>query len=163
MKDFTLRLIALIIVITTIAGYDVVLAMREKDDQIARLTAQVESQEAQIEALGSQTGEGSTDGQESSRTQAGASAGQYRDGTYTGASQGYGGDITVEVTIEGGAIADIRIVSAPGEDAAYLDSAKALIPQMLEAQTSELDAVSGATLSSVGLLNAVSIALNDAL
>lgn len=36
----------------------------------------------------------------------------YKDGTYTGDAKGYGGNIKVQVTIAGGEITDIEVLSA---------------------------------------------------
>ena len=86
----------------------------------------------------------------------------YIDGTYTGSAAGFGGTITASVTIEGGIITSIEIVSAPGETASYLSSAMAVIDAILAAQSPNVDAVSGATYSSNGIINAVKEALAKA-
>ena len=88
--------------------------------------------------------------------------GGYADGTYTGSAQGFGGYITVSVTIAEGKITDISIVSAPGETPSYLASARSVISAMLSAQSPNVDAVSGATYSSTGIINAVKSALSQA-
>lgn len=89
-------------------------------------------------------------------------AGGYEDGTYTGSAQGFGGYITVSVTIAEGKITDISIISAPGETPSYLASARSVISAMLSAQSPNVDAVSGATYSSTGIINAVKTALSQA-
>ena len=89
-------------------------------------------------------------------------ASPYADGTYTGEAQGYGGTVSVAVTIQDGTITDVAIVSAKQEDAAYFDAAKGVIDEILEAQTTEVDTVSGATFSSNGILHAVADALGKA-
>lgn len=95
--------------------------------------------------------------QEAQRAQ---SAGAYAtDGVFTGSAQGYGGPITMQVTIENGYIADVTLVSAPNEDAPYLEQAVKLIPNIVDAQTSNVDTVSGATYSSVGIINGTMEAL----
>ena len=86
----------------------------------------------------------------------------YIDGTYTGSAAGFGGTITASVTIEGGIITSIEIVSASGETASYLSSAMAVIDAILAAQSPNVDAVSGATYSSNGIINAVKEALAKA-
>ncbi|MCD8355774.1 MAG: FMN-binding protein [Clostridia bacterium] len=85
--------------------------------------------------------------------------GEYADGTYTGTAAGFGGDITVSVTIADGKITAIEIVSAAGETPSYLSRAKTIIDAMLEAQSPNVDVVSGATFSSNGIINAVKNAL----
>ena len=86
----------------------------------------------------------------------------YKDGTYTGEAEGYGGTIQVEVTLVGDEITSINVVSAPGEDSAYLSQAESVIDSVLSAQSTDVDTVSGATFSSTGILNAVDAALGKA-
>ena len=86
----------------------------------------------------------------------------YKDGTYTGEAEGYGGTIQVEVTLTGDEITSINVVSAPGEDSAYLSQAESVIDSILSAQSTDVDTVSGATFSSTGILNAVDAALGKA-
>lgn len=91
--------------------------------------------------------------------EAGFTDGEYTDGTYTGTAPGFGGDVTVSVTIEDGKMAAIDIVSAAGETPSYLSRAKGVISAMLEAQSPNVDVVSGATFTSNGIINAVKNAL----
>ena len=87
----------------------------------------------------------------------------YRDGVYTATAEGFGGPITVQVTVEGDVIQDITVVSHEGETASYFAKARRVISAILETGTPEgVDAVSGATYSSTGLLNAVKQALAKA-
>ena len=86
----------------------------------------------------------------------------YKDGTYTGEADGYGGTIQVEVTLASDEITSINVVSAPGEDSAYLSQAESVIDSILSAQSTDVDTVSGATFSSTGILNAVDEALGKA-
>lgn len=150
MKDFVIRSGALLLVIAALFAYNMNISLREKDEQIAQLTAEIESMENQQEAPA---------GDAEPATEEGG----YKDGTYEGSAEGYGGQIQVSVTIQDGEIAAVDILSAPGEDAAYLSSAEAVIQSVLDAQTTEVDTVSGATFSSTGILNAVTQALNSAL
>ena len=53
-------------------------------------------------------------------------------------------------------------MNADGEDPAYYDQAVAVIDEMLKAQSSEVDTVSGATFSSTGLIEATEDALGKA-
>lgn len=89
-------------------------------------------------------------------------AGGYKDGTYQGSGTGFGGTITVQVTISGGKIAAIDILSASGETGSYFASAKGVISKMITGQTPNVDAVSGATYSSNGIIQAVQNALSKA-
>ena len=86
----------------------------------------------------------------------------YRDGVYTGSAQGFGGLITVQVTISGGVIADVTVISADGETASYFSQAKSVLSAVVSAGSPNVDTVSGATYSSNGILNAVKRALSQA-
>lgn len=83
-------------------------------------------------------------------------------GTYTGTGVGYNGPTTVEVTFDDSKITDIKIVDTK-ETAHVGDTAfEVLIPQMIEANGTGVDAVSGATFSSKALKTAVNDAAEQA-
>ncbi len=84
-----------------------------------------------------------------------------KDGTCEGSATGYSGKTTVSVTVSGGKISEINIVNT-GDDEEYMIDAKDVIPQIIEKQSLEVDAVSGATHSSKGIINAVRNALENA-
>ena len=86
----------------------------------------------------------------------------YKDGTYQGSGTGFGGTVTVQVTVANGKITAIDIVDASGETPSYFASAKGVISKMLAGQTPNVDAVSGATYSSNGIIQAVQNALSKA-
>lgn len=88
--------------------------------------------------------------------------GQWKDGIYTGSGAGFGGTIRVEVTISDGKMIKIDDVSHAGETPSYYKRASAIIPEILKAQTPNVDTVSGATYSSSGIREAVINALNKA-
>ena len=89
-------------------------------------------------------------------------AGCYRDGNYEGTGIGFGGEITVSVTVADGRVTDIAVLSADGEDPAYYDQALAVLDEIVSAQSTEVDTVSGATFSSTGLIDAAADALGKA-
>lgn len=91
----------------------------------------------------------------------GINAANLKDGVYTGSGTGFSGTITVQVTVAGGKITAIQIVSS-GDDAAYLSRAQAVIPSVIAAQSTSVDTVSGATYSSKGILMAIHNALVQA-
>lgn len=91
----------------------------------------------------------------------GIDAANLKDGVYTGSGTGFSGTITVQVTVAGGKITAIQIVSS-GDDAAYLNRAQAVIPSVIAAQSTSVDTVSGATYSSKGILMAIRNALVQA-
>ena len=86
----------------------------------------------------------------------------YKDGVYEGTGTGFGGTIRVRVTISGGRIAAIDILDASGETASYFASAQGVISKMIAGNTPNVDAVSGATYSSNGIIQAVQNALSQA-
>ena len=83
-------------------------------------------------------------------------------GTYTGVAQGYGGEVNVTITTDASSILS---VTATGDDetpaigGAALD---ALAAQVLEAQSSEIDGVSGATITSRAVMLAAAAAIDAA-
>lgn len=91
-----------------------------------------------------------------------SASGNLKDGEYSGTGKGFGGDVAVKVSVKDKTITDIQVVEAKKEDAAYLDNAKKIIPKMLKAQSPEVDAASGATFSSNGIIDAVKDALKGA-
>lgn len=142
-KSFITRIINLLAVIFMLFGYNQVLYAREKDEKIARLEAKLAEAEAAAAAVQEQ-------------------ASLYKDGTYTGSGEGFGGVITVEVTVAGGSITVIDVPLHDGEDGPYFASAEAIIDDILDAQSADVDTVSGATFSSTGIRSAVEKALQKA-
>lgn len=88
--------------------------------------------------------------------------GGYKDGTYRGSGTGFGGTITVQVTVLGGKITAVDILSASGETGSYFASAQGVVSKVLSSQSPNVDAVSGATYSSNGIIQAVQNALSQA-
>ncbi len=88
---------------------------------------------------------------------------KFRDGVYTGTGTGFNGRITVSVTISGGKITKISVINNEGDDKPYLDKAsKGVVARILRTQNTKVDAVSGATYSSNGIIEAVEKALKKA-
>ena len=88
-------------------------------------------------------------------------AAAYKDGTYYGSGTGFGGPLKVMVEISGGKIASIQIVeNSDGSD--YISKAASLIDSIITTQSTNVDTVSGATYSSVGIIQAVRDALGQA-
>ena len=133
MKTFWVRAVNLVLIIALLIGYNTVLTLRDKDDQIAKLTADLESANLYKQSV--------------MQSQEDAAGSSYEDGIWKG---------------EGGSITDISIVSAEKEDGAYLSMAKDIIPAIIDAQSAEVDTISGATFSSTGIKNAVAQALEEA-
>ena len=142
MREFWVRLVSMLAIVGVLLGYNSVLDVRAKEDEIAWLSAQV-------------AGNGQSDSGNGGST-------NYKDGTYTGEVDGFGGTIQVEVKIEKSKIAEINVISAEKEDGAYLSMAKDMIPKIIDAQSADIDTISGATFSSTGIKNASEQALEKA-
>lgn len=82
-------------------------------------------------------------------------------GKYTGAARGYSSDITVEVTVAGGKITDITIISQDDSPGVGGPAFAAIIAAIKQEQSLDVDLVSGATYSSEGLVEAVKNALRS--
>ncbi len=81
------------------------------------------------------------------------------DGVHRGVGQGFNGPITVEVTVSGGKITAIEVVEHSDTGFIADPTFAELIPQIVEEQAL-VDVKSGATMSSSGLLDAVSAAVS---
>jgi uncharacterized protein with FMN-binding domain len=84
-----------------------------------------------------------------------------KDGTYQGSASGYSGTTTVSVTVSGGAVTGITVVSE-SDSQNFFTRAKTIISTIISKQSLDVDAVTGATFSSAGILNATYNALSNA-
>ena len=81
-------------------------------------------------------------------------AGIYTPGTYEATAKGYGGDVTVTMTFDANSITNVEIVG-DSETAGVGSKAVEQMPQqILDAQSSEVDGVSGATFTSTAVRTA---------
>lgn len=88
--------------------------------------------------------------------------GEATDGTYSAAKSGYGGDVTVETTIEGGKITGIELKDHK-ESLVVIERAFPILEErILEAGTADVDSVTGATFSSFAVKSAVADAMEQA-
>ena len=186
-QSFIMRVLCLLLIVGAVLGYNSMQKKdsdTEKDQQIASLTTRVEALEkqqdeilsaleevakAQEEAKKKAEEEAKKDDKNTDETEAEDASSEeesedlvYKNGTYTGDGQGFGGNIQVQVTLENDTITDIQVVSAPGEDSAYLSQGQGVISTILAAQSTDVDTISGATFSSTGIINAVNDALGKA-
>lgn len=118
---------------------------------------------------------GEKDSNETGQAQSGGAAGagrttsvttvkepdSYIDGIYYGIGTGFGGPLKVKVEISGGKITSIQIVEN-SDGSSYISKASAVISSILSKQSTNVDTVSGATYSSVGIIQAVRNALSQA-
>lgn len=108
----------------------------------------------------SQSGSGAAAGSSTS-VQAVEDPSAYKDGTYYGTETGFGGTLKVKVEISGGKITSIQIMENQ-DGSEYISKASALINTIIQNQSTNVDTVSGATYSSVGIIQAVRNALSQA-
>ncbi len=84
------------------------------------------------------------------------------DGTYTGEGQGFRGPMTVAVTVKNQQITNIEVLSN-SDDRKWFNRALNSIPDwIIQAQSTNVDTVSGATYSSRGIISAAKDALSKA-
>lgn len=116
------------------------------------------SQTAKVE----ETQKAETTGQ-AEETEGKEAAGIYTPGTYMGEAEGYSGKIVVSVTVDPDKIVSIEIDESANSNQ-ILDDAKRveLAQTMIDAPTPLVDALSGATISSNAIVEAVKAALTEA-
>lgn len=151
-------------VTTAAASQEVVVS--ESTATSAAATASAASAPAATSSASTPAASTSASSQSGSQTAAASTsssnASGYADGTYTGSGHGHKGTTTVQVTISGGQITDITTVST-GDDTPYYNRAFPTVSQeIISSQSTDVDAVSGATHSSDGIMSAVAAALASA-
>ena len=92
---------------------------------------------------------------------------QYHDGSYTGqdAPNQYG-DVQVEVVVSGGRISDVKVLQLPSDRARSEEISQIAGPMLhdeaLQAQSAQIDIVSGATFTSESYAESLQSALDQA-
>ena len=123
----------------------------------------IDSSEKASEADGDKASANSSDGSSDSQgSDANSTSGSYKDGEYLGKASAYNGNVEVKVTISGGKMTAIDIVKTKDDEDYFFDAQKKVIPEILEKQSTDVDAVAGATTSSEGIAHAVEKALEQA-
>jgi uncharacterized protein with FMN-binding domain len=110
------------------------------------------------------TGSGSGNGSEA---QTGSSAG-YKDGAYTGpVADAFYGNIQVQAIIKDGRLSDVRFLQYPDDQPNSVAINKQAMPYLrkeaLQAQSAQVDGVSGATDTSLAFNQSLSAALRQAM
>ena len=82
-----------------------------------------------------------------------------KDGICTGTADAFRGDVEVQVTVENQKVTDISILSYCDTEEYFFRAAPYVIGQMKEEQSLNIDALSGATYSSNGIIHATANAL----
>lgn len=90
--------------------------------------------------------------------------GKYKDGEYEGVGVGYSGGLKVRVTVTGGRIAKVEVLSHNEVGKQYYEAAIRDVPGIIVQKqgTEGIDAVSGSTMTAKGILRAVDKALRKA-
>lgn len=190
-QSFYLRLIALLLIIMAVFFYNGTVTDKEQAQTITELSDKVtalENQQEQIltalqenydeqkkaaeeaakaaeqeeDAENTDTADKKEDAEKESENTSSDEDNVYKNGTFEGSGTGYGGTITVQVTLQDDEITNVTVVSAPGEDSAYLSQGENVISSIISAQSTDVDTISGATFSSTGILEAVNDALTKA-
>ena len=86
----------------------------------------------------------------------------YEDGTYTATGTGYNDDIEIEVVIEGGEVVSVTVISHDETEGIAEPAFEDLEAAVLDAQSADVDVISGATGSSEGYLEALRAVLEEA-
>ena len=124
---------------------------------------EINSSEKASEASGDKASTNSSDASSDSQAADEDSiSGAYKDGECFGKASAYNGNVEVKVTISGGKITAIDIVKTKDDEEYFFDAQKKVIPEILEKQSTDVDAVAGATTSSEGIAHAVEKALEQA-
>jgi uncharacterized protein with FMN-binding domain len=100
-------------------------------------------------------------------TTAQLTTGQYRNGTYTGGDENaYYGHVQVQVTVAGNQIASVKVLDYPSDrrTSRYINSQALpmLQQEVMQAQSANVDTVSGATLTSDAYIKSLGTALSQA-
>ena len=81
--------------------------------------------------------------------------GALADGVYTAAADSFGGELELAVTVEDGKMVAIEILTHNDTELVAAGAFAKLIPAIIEAQSPDVDGVSGATYTSDAVKNAV--------
>ena len=153
-----------------IRAQETVAESKESADNAAENKGSVESigngeekSDSALEASGDKASANSSEGYSDVEAADGNNASDmYKDGEYFGKASAYNGNVEVKVTISGGKMTAIDIVKTKDDEDYFYDAQKKVIPEILEKQSTDVDAVAGATTSSEGIAHAVEKALEQA-
>ncbi len=86
------------------------------------------------------------------------------DGTYTGVADGYGPDLTTSVVVEGGKVVSVEVLSHNEKKEQFWGTPVEVIPELIvDKESAQVDAISGATYTSYGIMMSVQNALEGAI
>ena len=147
MRVFTYKTINVILIAVILLVYQEIAEKRSKE--VMAFNEKVQTMKREWEA-------------ESKKLSGDDDTSNYQDGQYEGVGKGFGGEIKVSVSIEKGEISSVKIISAKDETPEYIDKASSITDAIIMEQRTDVDVISGATLSSNGILDAVEEALAKA-
>ncbi|MBI1863738.1 FMN-binding protein [Candidatus Woesebacteria bacterium] len=95
-------------------------------------------------------------------------ASKYKDGTYTGpVTDAYYGDVQVQVAVQGGKISDVTFLKYPNDRRTAIEINQQAMPflkqEAINAQSTNIDIVSGATQTSMAFIESLKSALDQAI
>jgi len=86
----------------------------------------------------------------------------FKDGTYTATGTGMAGDVTVKAEVKDGEIVSIELVEHNETEGIFEGAVDGVIPEIIKGQTTEVDVVSGVTLTSNAIIEAVNDIMDQA-
>ena len=86
----------------------------------------------------------------------------FKDGTYTATAKGMNGDVKVEAEVKDGEIVSITLGQHGETEGIFEGAVDGVIPEIIKGQTTEVDVVSGATITSNAIIEAVEDIMNQA-
>ena len=124
-------------------------------EETAAQGSTVQTMQEQTEEVSSAENESVTEGEASDQ-------GLYIPGEYSATVKGFGGDVTVTIVVDENKITECRIEGAEETDGVGSRAVEELPGEILEAQSAEVEAVAGATVTSDAIVQALEEALKEA-
>ncbi len=137
----------------------------EAETKTVESTTQAQATTSQTTTAQSATTQTTTQSSTEPSTNASTSSNSatYKDGTYEGSGTGFrGATTTVSVVVKNGKVTDITTVSYGDDKPFYSRAFTTVSKEIVSAQSTDVDSVSGATYSSRGIMAAVEDALSKA-
>lgn len=161
MREFIVKLLNLCIILAVLCGYQTYAKEYQRKEEAYLQEKEKADREWEEEKLKKERVAADKDANSKSlQTQ----KKEYKDGVYEGKGTGFGGSIVVEIQIYNDEIIDAGITKADNETPDYLAAASVIVEKVVKNKTTDInvDTVSGATLSSNGILEAMEDALKKA-
>lgn len=142
-------------------------SIHARNEQSSVNVAAPTSLQTKSSSNGSNSNAATTTSSSSSSSNSQSSSSAYKDGSYTGSqADAYYGYVQVKAVISGGKITDVQFLNHPSdrqESVAINTQAMPLLKQeAIQAQSAQIDGVSGATDTSQAFIESLNAALNQA-